>query len=143
MRVHMPGLAFPVSRRYKRKMEEGRDIGTVRIVIAGMLFATTGCEPDAQTLRITAQDFQFTPAEVHLTSAKPTHLTIVNEGREPHIFESVVLVHRLGNPGEITTSVRIAPNERTDMIIQPIPGTYIFHCKIRGHAGMNGTIIVD
>lgn len=94
-------------------------------------------------MRITAQDFRFTPAEVRLTAATPIHLMIVNEGREPHEFETPLLAHRVDSSGGTATSVRVAPNQRIDVMIRTIPGTYIFYCRIRGHAGMTGTIIVE
>jgi plastocyanin len=89
------------------------------------------------------QDFRFTPAEVRLSSSKTIRLTIVNEGREPHIFESPLLAHRLKDPREPESGIRITPNQRVDTMIQPVPGTYLFYCKIRGHTGMTGTLIVE
>ena len=94
-------------------------------------------------MRITAEDFRFTPADVRLTAAMPIHLTIINEGHEPHDFESPLLAHRVDGAGGTATSVRVAPNQRIDVTIRTIPGTYIFYCRIRGHAGMSGTIIVE
>jgi len=107
----------------------------------GIAFAT--CDRDAQSVRITAQDFRFIPAEVHLTATSPIHLTIVNEGREPHEFESSLLAHRVDGASGSATSVLVVPNQRADVTIRTIPGTYIFYCRIRGHAGMSGTIIVE
>ena len=37
----------------------------------------------------------------------------------------------------------VVPNQRVVVTIRNIPGTYIFYCRIRGHAGMSGTIIVE
>ena len=110
-------------------------------LVVGMALAS--CDGDSQTVRITAQDFRFTPVTVHLTAPSPIRLTIVNEGREPHEFESSLLAHRVDRSSESSTSVRVAPNQRTDVMIRTIPGTYIFYCRIRGHASMSGTIIVD
>jgi plastocyanin len=113
----------------------------ILVLVIGGVF--TSCDRDDQTVRITAQDFRFTPAEVRLTAASPIHLTIVNEGREPHEFESSLLAHRVDGSSGNSTSVRVAPNQRTEVLIRTIPGTYIFYCRIRGHAGMSGTIIVE
>lgn len=119
------------------------DAPLLRVVVLGTTLALVSCERDAQTVLITAQDFRFTPAEVRLNAATPIHLTIVNEGREPHEFETPLLAHRVDGSGGTATSVRVPPNQRTDVTIRTIPGTYIFYCKIRGHAGMSGTIIVE
>lgn len=115
----------------------------LRIVAVGMGIALATCDRDAQSVRITAQDFRFTPAEVHLTATSPIHLTIVNEGREPHEFESSLLAHRVDGTSGSATSVLVVPNQRVDVTVRTIPGTYIFYCRIRGHAGMSGTIIVE
>ncbi|HEY6972925.1 MAG TPA: cupredoxin domain-containing protein [Nitrospiraceae bacterium] len=115
----------------------------IRVVVLGVSVALESCDRDFQAVRITAQDFRFTPATIHLTAASPIYLTIVNEGREPHEFESSILAHRVDGSGGNATSVRVASNQRTDMMIRTIPGTYIFYCRIRGHANMSGTIIVE
>lgn len=115
----------------------------IRVVVLGVSVALVSCDRDLQSVRITAQDFRFAPATIHLTAASPIHLTIVNEGREPHEFESSILAHRVEGSGGNATSVRVAPNQRTDVMIRTIPGTYIFYCRIRGHANMSGTIIVE
>jgi uncharacterized cupredoxin-like copper-binding protein len=113
------------------------------ILVLEIAVALTSCDRDAQTVQITAQDFRFTPATVHITAARPIHLTIVNEGHEPHEFESPLLAHRVDGSSGSPTSVRLAPNQRAEVLIRTIPGTYIFYCRIRGHAGMSGTIIVE
>lgn len=119
------------------------DTRFLRIVVLGTSVALAGCDRDAQPVRITAQDFRFIPAEVRLTAASPIHLTIVNEGREPHEFESPLLAQRVDGSSGNATSVRVAPNQRADVMIRTIPGRYIFYCRIRSHAGMSGTIIVE
>jgi plastocyanin len=113
------------------------------ILVLWIGVALANCDRDVQTVRITAQDFRFSPATVHITAASPIHLTIVNEGREPHEFESPLLAHRVDGSSGNSTSVRVAPNQRADVLIRTIPGTYIFYCRIRGHVGMSGTIIVE
>ena len=115
----------------------------IRILSLGMGIALATCDRDAQSVRITAQDFRFTPTEVHLTATSPIRLTIVNEGREPHEFESSLLAHRVDGTSGSATSVLVVPNQRIVVTIRTIPGTYIFYCRIRGHAGMSGTIIVE
>lgn len=119
------------------------DTHFVRVVALGMGVAFANCDREVQSVLITAQDFRFTPAEVHLSAVFPIHLTIINEGREPHEFESSLLAHRVDGSSGSTTSVRVLPNQRTDLMIRTISGTYIFYCRIRGHDGMSGTIIVE
>lgn len=103
----------------------------------------TGCDADVQTLRITAEDFRFTPEEIRAEAVRPVRLILVNQGREPHEFESPMLAHRVDEPHGNVTSVRLEPNQRIDVMIRTIPGTYLYYCRIRGHIGMAGTIIVE
>jgi uncharacterized cupredoxin-like copper-binding protein len=109
------------------------------------------CDRDVQSVRIAAQDFRFAPDEIRLKATSPTRLTIVNEGREPHEFESPALTHTLASPPTESSSrepssptlVRVAPGQHLTITIQPPLGTYLFHCRIRGHQAMTGTIIVE
>lgn len=128
---------------YKKWMAQAIPVPLIRVVILETALTLAGCERDDQSVRITAQDFRFTTAEVRLSAATPIHLTIVNEGRELHEFESPLLAHRVDGSSGTGTSVRVPPNQRTDVMIRTIPGTYIFYCRIRGHAGMSGTVIVE
>jgi plastocyanin len=101
------------------------------------------CDPPEQTVRIVAQDFLFTPAEVHVSAERPLRLKIVNEGREPHEFKSPLLAHQIGVAGGTSSSFPVRPNQTVETVIRTIPGVYPFYCAIRGHAGMSGTIIVE
>lgn len=109
------------------------------------------CEPRVQEVRIAAQDFRFIPSEIRLHAADPIRLVIVNEGREPHDFTSPLLFDpRVRNlpdagPGQPQQSgrFRILPGRSVTVTFQAPPGTYLFRCQIRGHAGMIGTLIVD
>ena len=96
-----------------------------------------------QTVRIVAQDFLFTPAEVHVSADRPLRLKIVNEGREPHEFKSLLLAHQIGVAGGTSSSFPVRPNQTAETVIRTTPGLYLFYCAIRGHAGMSGTIIVE
>lgn len=112
--------------------------------------ALAACEPGVQDIRIAAQEFRFVPAEVRLDAATPVRLTIANEGREPHEFTSTLLANpkvRIlsdAEPAEYrqADSLKIPPGRSATITIQAPPGAYVFHCKIRGHAAMIGTIIV-
>ena len=108
------------------------------------------CDPGVQDIRIAAQEFRFVPAEVRLDAATPVRLTIANEGRQPHEFTSTLLANpkvRIvagAEPAEYrrADSLKIPPGRSVTITLQAPPGAYVFHCKIRGHAGMIGTIMV-
>ncbi len=108
-----------------------------------MTVALTACGPDEQTVRIAAQDFRFSPDTIRLRADAPARLTIVNEGREPHEFAGPLLTDRrvrlLSAPG----SFRLPPGRSITIVLQAPPGTYPFRCRVRGHPGMEGTVIVE
>ena len=110
---------------------------------AVLLLRTAGCDASEQTVRIVAQDFLFTPAEVRVSAAWPIRLTIVNEGREPHEFKSPLLAHQTQVASGAPTSLPVLPNHTAETVIRTVPGVYPFYCAIRGHAGMSGTLIVE
>jgi uncharacterized cupredoxin-like copper-binding protein len=112
---------------------------------------TSACDRERQTVQVTAQDFRFTPHEIRLRSSEPVELTIVNEGREIHEFETPLLTHqalRILPPGWPIDQIRpgalrLPPNRRVSLAFVAPPGAYLFHCRIRGHAGMSGMIVVE
>lgn len=103
----------------------------------------TSCDPREQEARITAQDFRFVPAQVRLAADAPIRLTIVNEGREPHEFASSLLTDAQVVVLSAPQTLRILPGRSVTFMLQAPPGTYLFRCPIRGHAGMNGVMIVE
>jgi plastocyanin len=112
-------------------------------LVALLVLWAMGCDSPEQTVHIVADDFRFTPAEVHVSAERPIRLRIVNEGREPHEFKSPLLTHQTGATGAPPSSLPVLPNHRAETIVRTIPGVYLFYCAIRGHAGMTGTIIVE
>jgi plastocyanin len=102
-----------------------------------------GCDSPEQTVQIVAEDFRFTPAEVRVAAERPIRLRIVNAGREPHEFKSVLLAHQTGVTGTPPSSLPVLPNHKAETVVRTIPGVYLFYCAIRGHARMGGTIIVE
>lgn len=78
-------------------------------------------------------------------------LVIVNEGREPHEFTSPLLsdprVRIVWDADEAPIArpagLKILPGQSAHVTLQAPPGTYLFRCTIRGHAGMNGTLVID
>ena len=106
----------------------------VALVIAAGA-ALSGCEPREQEIRVAAQDFRFVPSLIRIRANTPVRLTIVNEGREPHEFASRLL--------QDSESLRVLPGHSATVVLQATPGTYPFRCRVRGHAGMDGTMIVE
>ena len=110
--------------------------------VAALMLLAMGCDSAEQTVRIVAEDFRFTPAEVRVSAEGPIRLSIVNEGREPHEFKSALLAHQTVASGT-RSSLPVQPNHTAETVIRTIPGVYLYYCAIRGHAGMSGTIIVE
>jgi plastocyanin len=108
-----------------------------------LVLGTVGCNQPEQTVDIVAEDFRFTPTEVHVSAERPIRLKIINEGREPHEFKSPLLAHQIGVTGGPPGSLPVLPNHAAETIIRTVPGVYLFYCAIRGHAGMSGTMIVE
>ena len=129
-----------------------RYVGPVISLVMLILSACySGCDGEAQSVHLVAQDFRFTPDMIHLASGRPIDLTLFNEGREIHEFESPLLSDRsvaiesVFLNGDPTTPdhLRIAPGRRLSLRFRAPPGTYLFFCKVRGHPGMTGTFIVE
>jgi uncharacterized cupredoxin-like copper-binding protein len=110
-----------------------------------------GCDGEVQPVHIVAEDYRFTPDIVRLASGRPIDLSLFNQGREDHEFESPLLSDRsvviesVFLNGEPTTAehLRIAPGKRLSLRLRVPPGTYLFVCKVKGHSGMTGTLIVE
>jgi len=120
-------------------------IVTVAIVCGTSL---TACDPGVQELRIAAQDFRFVPSRSTLSAASAVRLVLVNEGREAHEFESPLLALpgaevEPGGSLASPTSLRLLPGRSVEVRFHAPPGTYLFRCNIRGHAGMTGTLLVE
>lgn len=110
---------------------------------AALFLQAVACDPAEQTVRIVAEDFRFTPAEVRLSAERPIRLIIINEGREAHEFKSPLLAHQTSTTNGSVDSLPVLPNHTAETVIRTIPGVYLFYCAIRGHAGMSGTIVVE
>ena len=115
----------------------------VRGLFILLFVETVACDAPEQTVDIFAEDFRFTPAEVHVSSERPIRLKIINGGREPHEFKSPLLAHQIGVRGGPVSSLPVLPNQAAEAVIRTVPGVYHFYCAIRGHAGMSGTMIVE
>jgi plastocyanin len=125
---------------------KGFNIGIQRLVqrlVTVLVLTAAGCDSEEHRIHILAQDFRFTPAELYVTADRPIRLTIVNEGREVHEFKSPLLIHQVGAGAGRSDSLPVRPNQKAETVIRAMPGVYLFHCAIRGHKGMSGTIIVE
>ena len=124
----------------RRQLRSRTFTGLIALLVP---WVTMGCDSSEQTVHIVAEDFRFTPAEVHLSADRPIRLRIVNEGREPHEFKSPLLAHQTDVTSGPTGSLPVLPNHTAETVIRTLPGVYHFYCAIRGHAGMSGTIVVE
>lgn len=105
--------------------------------------ALAACKRGDQAVRVAAQDFRFSPATIRLRADAPARLTIVNEGREPHEFASPLLTDARVRLLEAPENFRLPPGQSLTIVFQAPPGTYPFRCRVRGHPGMEGTVIVE
>lgn len=120
-------------------------------LLLGSSILLSACEPREQFLRLVAQDYRFVPTDIRVLADRPIRLLIVNEGRERHEFTSSLLANAeiqiLADPPLTLTrntgTVSIDPGRSVEIRVQAPAGTYLFHCRIRGHAGMRGTMIVQ
>lgn len=112
------------------------------------LVLLTACD-SRQSLSLTAEDFRFVPAFVHVKAA-PLTLRVYNAGREIHEFDSPVLMYadRTSLPREKTdtagaSGIILRPGQSLELVMAPPPGTYLYICRRKGHADMAGTLIVE
>ncbi|MFQ5931550.1 MAG: cupredoxin domain-containing protein [Nitrospiraceae bacterium] len=121
------------------------------VLLLGNSILLAACEPREQFLRLAAQDYRSVPTDIRVLADRPIRLLIVNEGRERHEFTSSLLanaeVQMLADPPLTLTrntgTVSIDPGRSVEIRVQAPAGTYLFHCRVRGHAGMRGTMIVQ
>jgi plastocyanin len=108
-----------------------------------MSAALLGCEPREQEVRLAAQDFRFSPGTIHVRADAPVLFTIVNEGREPHEFASPLLTDARVRLLAAPESLRVPPGRSITVHFHAPPGIYPFKCRVQGHPGMDGTVIVE
>lgn len=120
-------------------------------LLAASTLLPVACEPPVQQVAITAQDFRFDPDTIHVSSNRPIHLTVFNQGREPHTFESPLLsdpsvrIERLTLAGVAGRPARwqIPPGKSLELRLRAPQGLYVFSCGMRGHTGMRGMIVLE
>lgn len=117
------------------------------VMLAGL---TAACAQGSDEARIVAREYRFEPAVLSLSVEDRVILVLDNQGRETHEFTSLllrdprveVLAGPGGPPGGRPDALRLPPGHRVRISLRAPPGTYPFHCRIRGHRGMKGTIIL-
>ena len=101
--------------------------------LAFVLAIASACEQNVTEVTLLMEEFRFEPSQVTVSGRTPLRLRVVNHGHEAHEF----LV-----PSLFPDAVRIDPGRTVEILVTPPPGTYAFRCRIRGHGGMDGTLIV-
>ena len=109
------------------------------------------CEWDgSSTIMVTAEEFRFHPTRIEWVSDQPLRLLIRNQGRERHVFHSpelfgpepAVLWHQPKVVLQEANTVVLEPGQSIELSFTASAGLYPFRCWIKGHTGMEGTILV-
>ena len=114
----------------------------------GMIFSS--CDKGFSSATITAEEFRFTPHLVKLPAHQVVRLIVRNQGREGHVFQSRALGNQsirwlensLTNQWQVGKGILLKPGQHVEFSIELAPGMYPFRCGIRGHRGMEGTLMV-
>jgi uncharacterized cupredoxin-like copper-binding protein len=102
------------------------------------------------SVQIALQDNRFVPDHLTLTSERPISLTLMNEGREAHEFDSQLFTAVSTRILAIDPSERrnqrpwqLNPGDRLSIVFIAQPGTHVFYCARKGHPGMSGTLVLE
>lgn len=109
-----------------------------------------GCMEQDRTIEITAQEFRFVPSFLEVIEGQRLRFILRNQGNEPHTFHAPLFLasaHRvqwLSEPPSLQAGKAIVlhPGETVKFSLEPQAGVYVFRCWIKGHAGMEGVIVV-
>ena len=104
----------------------------------------------SSTIIVTAEEFRFNPTRIEWVSDQPLRLLIRNQGRERHVFhsrelfgpEAGVLWHQPKVALQEANAVVLEPGQSIELSFTASAGLYPFRCWIKGHTGMEGTILV-
>lgn len=90
--------------------------------------------PGARELRVVADEFSFSPAELEVEVGETVNLVLVNEGQLPHDLTIPALGFSIAAGPGATASGALTVDR---------PGTYTFVCTVPGHraAGMIGSLV--
>ena len=127
----------------------GKNFG---LVVLGLVWGLglSSCDGSDTTINITAEEFRFSPNTFDLPPDQLVRIIVRNQGREQHVFQSPILAQKTVGVLEPSSDGRkpkgeaipIDPGEQVELFLKLSPGLYRFWCRIRGHAGMEGTLIV-
>lgn len=110
----------------------------------------SSCDTGLPSATITAEEFRFTPKLVKLPAGQKVRLIVRNQGRERHVFKSPILAfddvridrNSLGGGWQGGSEIPIQPGQGIELSLKLPEGLYPFRCRIKGHKGMEGTLIV-
>lgn len=102
------------------------------------------------TIHITAEEFRFVPGKVELDAYQDVQLVVINQGREPHLFYGTFFEHQAvrvawesgKNLLQDRAKISLLPGQSVKFIANFPPGVYPFRCRIKGHRGMEGILVV-
>ncbi len=119
--------------------------------VIGCLALQGSCEwGGSSTIIVTAEEFRFSPTRIEWVADQPLRLLIRNQGRERHVFHSQelfgpeggVLWHQPEVVLQEANAVVLEPGQSIELSFTAFAGLYPFRCWIKGHTGMEGTILV-
>ncbi|HZS12221.1 MAG TPA: cupredoxin domain-containing protein [Nitrospirales bacterium] len=102
--------------------------------VAFLIASTAACEPSVTEVTLMMEEFRFVPSQITVPAGTPLRLHVQNRGHEPHEFQF---------PRVFSDAIRIEPGRTAELLITPRPGIQAFRCRIRGHGGMEGTLIAS
>ena len=108
------------------------------------------CDAGFYSATITAEEFRFAPNLVKFPAGKKVRLVIRNQGRERHVFQSPILSLKNvrvdgdspGSGGKGGVGIQLQPGERKELWLVLPEGYFPFRCRIKGHKGMEGALVV-
>jgi hypothetical protein len=145
------GAFMICGQRPARRPWLGRRCRNTLLWVIGILALQSSCGwVGSPTIVITTEEFRFTPTRIEWISDRPLRLVIRNQGRERHVFHSpelfgpaiAVTWHHPAVALQEANAVVLEPGESVELSFELSPGLYPFRCWIKGHTGMEGTIVV-
>lgn len=139
------GIRHAVKRNIKRDVTT---LLTFAVCLSGL--TVSSCDTEVSVAIIRAEEFRFTPNQVKLPARQKVRLIVRNQGREGHVFQSPILKLKnvrvngksLGRLEEGGDSIQIKPGERIELRLVLPEGLYPFRCLMKGHKGMEGTLVL-
>lgn len=90
---------------------------------------------DARRIEVTAESFEFDPAEIHVDTGEDIAIVLTSTDILHDFIIDELDAHVAADPGETAEGGFTAG----------APGTYTYYCSVPGHrsAGMEGTLVVE